>query len=156
MRQLRCAAQSVIRSTDTVKKPRQIISKPPSGPKPIKHEASLGIRLNSDGWSVFTDLGKVKTQDSKHSDMFYNVRFWQIELTEKKDPREEKKKSDNGSGTNSYIYGKINNFYALKLGYGYRRMLVGKPDPGSVFHSLGVCRWGIGRFCEAVLPEYLQ
>ena len=104
----------------------------PKGPKPIKHEVSLGLRINSDGWSVYSDIGKVKTQDIKHSDMFYNVRFWQIELTEKKGPSEQKKTSNNGSGTNSYIYGKINNFYAVKLGYGFRKMIAGKPDPGSV------------------------
>jgi len=101
-------------------------------PKPITHELSLGFRLNSNGWSVYSDIGKVKTEDKKHADMFHNVRIWQIEFTEKKSPAEEKSTADNGAGTNTYIYGKINNFYALKLAYGYRRLLVGKPDPGTV------------------------
>jgi hypothetical protein len=125
-------AQVVAHSSDSTKKNTSHTLVKPKGPKPISHEVSLGLRLNSDGWSIYSDIGKVKTQDIKHSDMFYNIRFWQVELTEKKSPNEQKKTSNNGSGTNSYIYGKINNFYALKLGYGFRKMIAGKPDPGSV------------------------
>ena len=142
--------QVASRSADTVKK--QIITPvdhnvKPKGPRPIKHEMSAGIRLNSNGWSVYTDFGKVKPKDLRRSDMFYNVRFWQIEFTEKKDPKEEKLTSSNntGNGSNRYIYGKINNFYALKLGYGFRKLLVGKPDPGSVsMHWVNVIGVSIG------------
>jgi hypothetical protein len=31
-----------------------------------------------------------------------------------------------------FIYGKVNNFYALKLGYGGRKMIAGKPEQGTV------------------------
>ncbi len=160
---------NVIRSTDTaavdtIKKAYIPHSQQPlvahkvlnKGPKPITHEASVGVRLNTDGWSAYTDIGKVKTADTKHSDMFYNVRFWQFEFTEKKNPREEKSTSDNNaasSGTSTYIYGKINNFYAFKLGYGFRRMLVGKPDPGTVsIHWVNV----IGASIGLLKPYYLN
>ncbi len=124
-------AQVIARSTDTAAKthPRPIVK--PKGPKPISHEISFGFRINTDGWSIFTDLGSVKAKDVKHKDMFYNVRLWQIEFTEKKNPKEYKSNGQDGS-SNAYIYGKINNLYALKLGRGYMRMLAGKPDPGSV------------------------
>ena len=126
-------AQEIIRSTDTVKKSAPPIARQkPKGPKAIKHEVSGGFRLNTDGWSIYTDFGKVKSNDAKHSDMFYNVRVLQVEFTEKKNPTEIKTTSTDGTGSNSYVYGKINNFYSLKLGWGFRRLIAGKPDPGTV------------------------
>ncbi len=125
--------QVAAHSTDTTQKKLQIATFPkPKGPKAITKEMSIGFRLNSDGWSIYADRGKVKPIDMKRSDMFHNVRLWQIEFTEKKNPKEYKSTSVDGSGTNTYVYGKINNFYALKLGWGYRKMLAGKPDPGTV------------------------
>ncbi len=149
-------AQTTARSIDSARKVQAIEARPkPKGPKPIRHEMSAGLRLNTDGWSVFTDIGKVKSKDPRHSDMFYNVRFWQIEFTEKKSPKEEKlQSSDNtGTGSSKYIYGKINNFYALKLGYGFRKLLVGKPDPGTVsMHWVNVLGVSIG----LLKPYYLN
>lgn len=127
------AAQVMPKPGDTTKKAHDYT--PPlkiKGPKPIRHEMSGGFRLNSDGWGIYTDLGKVKTKDMRHSDMFHNVRLIQIEFDEKKDPREIKSYSTQGSGTSTYIFGKINNFYTLKLGWGLRKLIAGKPDPGSV------------------------
>lgn len=130
---IRAEAQGGVVTLDSITKRPVIhtISKP-KGQKPIKKEISFGFRLNTDGWSVFSDVGKIKAPNARQSDMFYNVRFWQFELSEKKDPSQYKVTSDNGGGTNTYIYGKINNFYVLKLGWGYRKMIAGKPDPGSV------------------------
>ena len=147
-------AQVAARSTDTTKKaqPAYTLIKP-KGPKAIAHEWSVGLRLNSNGWSVYTDYGKVKPKDLRHPDMFHNVRFWQMEFTEKKSPKEQKVASNSGSGTSKYIYGKINNFYALKLGYGFRKMLVGKPDPGTVsMHWVNV----LGASLGLLKPYYLN
>jgi len=95
---------------------------------------SVGYRLHTNGWSVYTDIGRVKSSSYRMSDMFYRVNFWQIELTEKKSPKQEKLIVDESAtgSSGSYYYGKINNFYGLKLGYGKRKMIAGKPDPGSV------------------------
>jgi hypothetical protein len=83
---------------------------------------------------VYSDYGKAKTGDMKHVDMFHNVFYLQTEFIEKKDPKEEKVKSKTLSNKSSstYIYGKVNNFYALKVGLGYRKLIAGKPDPGCV------------------------
>ena len=150
-------AQIITKSSDTSKKvqPVQEFVKP-KGPRPITREMSVGLRLNTNGWSVYTDIGHVKSKDQKHSDMFYNVGFWQIELTEKKAPGEQKSLSDNPSANGSpgtYIYGKINNFYSVKLGWGFRKMLVGKPDPGTVsIHWVGEGGIAIG----LLKPYYLN
>jgi hypothetical protein len=130
-------AQAITKSSDTTTKKSQTVTEfiKPKGPRPITHEMSVGIRLNSNGWSAYTDYGRVKSKNAKQADMFYNVSFWQLEVTEKKDPREIKSVSETpnqSGGTSSFIYGKINNFYSVKLGWGYRKLLVGKPDPGTV------------------------
>lgn len=69
--------------------------------------------------------------------MFHDILLWQFELSEKKNPKEYKSTNSNldpysGSKPTPFIFGKINNFYALKLGIGKRKMIAGKPDPGTV------------------------
>ncbi|NCX95339.1 MAG: hypothetical protein EBX41_02815, partial [Chitinophagia bacterium] len=108
----------------------------PKAPKPITHELSLGYRFNNNGWSVYSELGKLKTNDFKQINKYHNVKYLQFEINEKKDPKEEKIKKGTvkgqSSNSNTYIYGKINSFYALKIGAGYRKMLAGKPEEGSI------------------------
>lgn len=148
-------AQTVRRATDTTTKKttHTPVYNRPKGPKAITGELSGGIRLNSDGWSAFADLGSVKSQDSKHSDMFYNVRLLQLEVSEKKDPHEYTTVNKTSSGTDKYIFGKINNFYAVKLGYGSRKMIAGKPDPGTVsIHWVNVGGLSLG----LLKPYYLN
>lgn len=106
-------------------------------PKPITKEMSVGFRFNTDGWSFYIDRGKVKSEDYRHADMFYSVRLWQLEVGEKKHPKEYKSTNSNldpyaGVKPTPFIFGKINNFYTIKLGYGKRKMIAGKPDPGSI------------------------
>lgn len=128
-------AQAIFRSTDTVENSQQILIHKKKAPKPMKHEASFGVRLHTDGWSAYMDFGKILGFDSKHSDMYHNVRVIQFELSEKKSLSEEKTSSNYSNtlgGNNSYIFGKINNFYAFKMGWGFRRMIAGKPDQGTV------------------------
>lgn len=99
-------------------------------PKPVKHELSGGLRLNSDGWSLFLDRGKVKEPD-RTTDYHYDLHFWQLEFGEKKNPQEIKRSNTIGTTADAakpFIYGKANNFYALKVGYGKRKLIAGKPE----------------------------
>lgn len=149
-------AQTRMASTDTVKKS---VAKPvplirPKPPKPITHEFSMGLRLNTNGWGIYSDIGRAKTKNTKQVEMFHDVSMWQIEIGEKKDQHEKKINGDNGSaGASKYIYGKINNFYVLKLGWGYRKMLVGKPESGTVsIHWMTVAGASLGM----LKPYYLN
>ncbi|MEZ5015477.1 MAG: hypothetical protein R2800_00365 [Flavipsychrobacter sp.] len=103
--------------------------------KPIRTELSVGIRLNTDGWSVFADKGWVKGAGRKR-DLFYDVNVFQVELGEHKHVKEIKRTNNLGTFTSEaakpFIFGKLNNFYNLKLGYGKRKMLAGKPVLGAV------------------------
>ena len=131
------AQTSVVRAriADTAKKKIITPAQKPKvkRPKPIAKELSGGVRLNTDGWSAFVERGTVKSEE-RESDFFYNLRFASVEFSEKKHPKEKRTSSGGGGpdSSNSYIFGKVNNFYTFKLGYGNRRMIAGKPDPGTV------------------------
>ena len=111
--------------------PKVVVKKP----KPIHREFSFGIKLNTDGWGIFVDRGTVKTND-KYPERFYAVRLLQIEFSEHRSPAEIKRTNTLSSGSSAqptpFIYGKVNNFYALKIGYGNRKMIAGKPETGNV------------------------
>lgn len=150
-------AQNAVGATDTARKkvvPTKPVVKKEKAPKAIRSEISGGVRLNSNGWSVFTDFGQVKNLDAKRPDMFYNTRLLQLEFTEKKHMRQEKTAADGREGSaTSYVYGKANNFYAAKLGFGFRKLLVGKPDPGTVsIHWSNI----IGFSAGLLKPYYLD
>lgn len=131
-------------------------------PKPIRSEFSFGFRLNTDGWSVFADKGYVRSED-RQSDYFYNVRLFQVEFGEKKHPKEIKRSNNLGSSygeekAKPFVFGKINNFYNLKLGYGARKMIAGKPEHGTVsihWVYLGGLTVGIEKpyYVEAYVPQ---
>lgn len=111
-----------------------LLAKRKKRPKPIFRELSVGARLNTDGWSLFVDRGTVVSEE-RNSDYFYDIRLWQLEFSEKKHPLETKRTnvgSVNPDQVRPFVFGKMNNFYSLKLGYGHREMIAGKPDPGAV------------------------
>jgi len=144
------SAQNAALPADTAKKavsqPMRTV-KPPvvKKPKPVDKEFSFGLRLNTDGWGMYVQRGKSRS-DYKETEYFYNVRYWEIALDEKKHPKEIKRTSDlstfNDTKPRAFVYGKVNNFYSLKIGYGNRKMIAGKPDPGTVsihwFYSGGL------------------
>lgn len=105
-------------------------------PKPITRETSFGFRLNSDGWSAVFESGKSRAQDLKRIEQFYDLRFFQIEFSERRHPKELRMygwDARTNSETNSrYAFGKVNNFYALKFNMGNRKMIAGKPYAKSV------------------------
>lgn len=126
-------AQTLIR--DSIQVPVRV-----KRPQPIKHELSGGIRLNTDGWSLFLDRGKVKSTD-KTTDYYYNLSFWQIELSEKKHPMEIKRSNtigNNVDASNPFVFGKVSNFYAFKIGYGKRKLIAGKPEINNDFEPKAI------------------
>ncbi|MES2478515.1 MAG: hypothetical protein V4561_05485 [Bacteroidota bacterium] len=124
----------VYSSKDSTAKPSPLPKPVIKRPKPITKETSAGLRLNTDGWTAFFERGRVKAQDVKRMDMFHDVRIFQIEFSERRHPKELRmygwdrdRQSDE-----MYVFGKINNFYALKFNWGMRKMLAGKPYPKAV------------------------
>ncbi len=109
----------------------------PKKPKAISREFNIGAALTTDGWGLSVTKGWVKSKDQRNSDKFYNTRFVQIEFLEHKHPKETKTTNSvlsqySNEKPKPFIFGKVNNFYSFKLAYGYRRMIAGKPEPGTI------------------------
>lgn len=105
--------------------------------KPLRSEWSAGFQLSTNGWGVIVDYGRYfgASTFGNQSDRFHHVNLFQLEIGEIKHPKELRSGGSFLGITlqpQSYILGKINNFYRVKLGYGQRRMIAGKPESGTV------------------------
>lgn len=89
-----------------------------------------GIQLRTNGYGGFYERGKKKTPR--------NGTVYGIEFNEIKHPKEDKLPNGTGgfSFGNPYVYGKINNFYSLQLGFGGHRILGQKGNKNGVAVSV--------------------
>lgn len=130
-------------------------------PKPISKDLSGGLRFNTDGWSVFIEKGYVKDGGyEREPDKFHDDRIFTVEFIGHKHPREIRQRpfDQSGSGGKKYAFGKVNSFYALKLGYGFRTLLAGKPELGTVsihWVNSGGIAIGLAKpyYVEAYVPQ---
>lgn len=90
----------------------------------FRKQNAFGIQLRTNGYGLFYEIGRFK------SPRFANT--YLIELTEIKHPKEEKTQTGNGFVSNSFIYGKINNFYQFKLGFGQQYILGQKGNKNGI------------------------
>ena len=100
----------------------------------------FGIMLRTNGYGIFFEIGHRKSQ------RFTNT--YSIELTEIKHPKEEK--SGGGFFSNPFVYGKINNFYQAKLGYGQQYIFGQKGNKNGVA-VIGIAQVG---FSAGLLKPY--
>jgi len=85
----------------------------------------FGIKLATDGYGLTFESGKFKTPRKAF--------LMQFELSEKKHPKEKKQAaSANAFQVNSVVYGKLANFYQLKLGVAEQRIIGGKGNKNGV------------------------
>lgn len=89
-------------------------------------QSLFGVKLRTNGYGIFYEFGKMTSQR--------NATLFSVEFTEIKHVKEEKLPSGSGgfSFDNPYIYGKINNFYQLKLGAGMQRIVGQKGNKNGV------------------------
>ncbi len=109
----------------------------------VYHKQNIfGIQLRTNGYGAFYELGRSKTPNVS---MLYSIEFDEI-----KHQKEDKKFVFFG---NPYIYGKINNFYNIKLGVGQQRVLGQKGNKNGVA-VLGVYSGGIS--AGLLRPYYIR
>jgi hypothetical protein len=103
-------------------------------PKALSKELSAGYKKYTNGYGFFVEYGKISNIDYRSPNAYYNTKFWSLEFREIKDPREIKTQAliYNDQANSKFTFGKINNSYALKLGYGVKKMIGGKPEVGHV------------------------
>lgn len=86
----------------------------------FNNQSAVNLNINTDGYSLGYEHGKYKS--------ITNTNLWWVNFGERKHTKEEKisplYQSDKGG--NPYIYGKKNNFYNLKIGFGKQKLLGGK------------------------------
>lgn len=88
-------------------------------------QSIFGIKLATDGYGLSYEWGKFKSNRL--------ATIFQVELNEKKHPKEKRNvSSEGGFNFNSVIYGKLNNFYQLKLSVGQQRIIGGKGNKNGV------------------------
>jgi hypothetical protein len=91
----------------------------------IFHKQGLfGVKLTTDGYGLSYERARFK------SDRVANI--FQVELNERKHKKEKKESLQQGFNFSSLIYGKMNNFYQLKLGMGQQRIIGGKGNKNGV------------------------
>ena len=97
-----------------------------------RHTAG-GVQLRTNGYGAFLEIGRSR------SPRFTNLFI--LELTEIKHPKEEKSMGD-GFFSNSFVFGKINNFYQAKLGFGQQYVFGQKGNKNGVA-VLGIVQGGL-------------
>lgn len=152
---LPAASQAQVRSSDSGMVHKSTPVPAYKKPKPFTLEKSVGFRLNTDGWSAVYETGKSLSEDQKRIERFYDVRVWQFEFSERRHPKELRMVGwdQNQQSDKQYVFGKVNNFYALKINYLYRKMIAGKPDHSAVsMHMV----FGGGLAIGLVKPYYVD
>ncbi len=126
----------------------QLMKQEEEGALIFHKQNAWGIKLTSDGYAAFYELGKLKTTTLTN--------LYSIEIGEHKHPKEERLTRGNFLGFaigNPYVYGKINNFYFTKLGIGQQRLIGGKGNKNGVAVS---AIYGGGLSAGLLKPYYLD
>lgn len=105
----------------------------------------FGLKLRTNGYGLLFELGRSK------SPRFTNL--YLFELTEIKHPKEERQQTTNGIFSNSFVYGKINNFYQAKLGFGQQYILGQKGNKNGIA-VMGIYQGGLS--LGLLRPYYLN
>ena len=91
----------------------------------VYHKQSIfGFQLRNYGYGGFYEMGRMKTNRKTN--------IYRLDITEIKHPKEEKQNGGGNIFGNPYIYGKINNFYQVSLGFGQQYILGQKGNKNGV------------------------
>jgi hypothetical protein len=130
----------------------QLIKQEEEGALVFQKQSTFGLNFNSDGFGFSYEHGKYKT--------IKKTNLWWLSLGERKDPKQYKQTNTftGGGGAvvffgNSYVYGKQNNFYYLRLGFGQQKLLGAKGSKNGVAVS---AIYGGGLSLGMLKPYYVQ
>ncbi len=143
------ADTKAIKKAEKREKINQLIKQEEEGALIYQKQSGFGFKFNTDGWGAFYEHGKYKT--------ITNTSLWWLEFGERKHPKEEKVPTLNASSgfliISSYIYGKQNNFYYLKAGFGQQKLIGGKGNKNGVAVS---AIYGGGFSAGLLKPYYIE
>jgi hypothetical protein len=101
-----------------------------------------GAKLNSDGYGLFMEIGRARS--------IRTALLFQLEIAERKHPREEKQVDPTGIGA-PIIYGKENFVYPIRLGAQFQYLLGNKSNKNGVSISVN----GGGGVAISLLRPYM-
>lgn len=108
-------------------KVNQLIRQAEEGVLIYSKQTIFGLQLRTSGYGAFMEIGRSKTNRKTN--------IYRLDITEIKHPKEEKTQVG-GNGFvffgNPFIYGKVNNFYQVTLGFGQQRILGQKGNKNGV------------------------
>lgn len=112
----------------------------------ITHQKStvFGAKLTTDGYGAFVEIGRASS--------IKKALLFQLEISERKHPKEEKLGSVYSQSI-PFVYGKINNFYPVKLGVQQQILLGNKSNKNGVSVTGNV---GGGLSLGLLRPYYIQ
>ncbi len=143
------ATERAQKKVERREKINQLIKQEEEGALIYQKQGAFAFKFNTDGWSMFYEHGKYKT--------LTKTNLWWLELGERKHPKEEKVPTLSASQgflvISSYIYGKINNFYYLKAGFGQQKLIGGKGNKNGVAVS---AIYGGGLTAGFLKPYYIE
>lgn len=126
---------------------KKLIKQEEDGAIVFNKQNVFGIKIYTDGYAAFFEKMKFKSVNKSN--------WYSLEIGERKHPKEEKlTKGVLGFAIgNPYIFGKINNFYFAKLGFGQQKLIGGKGNKNGVAVSLN---YGGGLSAGFLKPYYLE
>ena len=90
----------------------------------LKKEFTYGVVLHNLGMGINLRKGTNKT--------FFNSRIFELEIVSMKHPKQVRVINPYYYNARSYVYGKLNHVYMLRIGYGFKKLLNRKPYWGGV------------------------
>jgi hypothetical protein len=99
-----------------------------------RRQNTFGLQLRTNGYGFYYEHGRSRTPRSTN--------LYLLEFTEIKHPKEEKESSGDGFLSSSFVYGKVNNFYQTRLGFGQQYIFGQKGNKNGVA-VMGVYQGGL-------------
>jgi hypothetical protein len=106
------------------KKVNELIRQAEEGVLVYSKQSIFGFQFRTNGYGAFYELGRMKTNRKTN--------IYRIDITEIKHPKEEKLQGGGVFFGNPFVYGKINNFYQVTLGFGQQYILGQKGNKNGV------------------------
>lgn len=110
-----------------------------------RRQTIFGGQFRTNGYGGFVEIGRMKTTR--------RTTIYRLDITEIKHPKEERLSSGAFFFGNPFVYGKINNFYQVNLGFGQQLMLGQKGNRNGVAVS---AVYSGGLALGLLRPYYLQ
>lgn len=126
---------------------KKLIKQEEEGAIVFNKQNVFAIKIYTDGYALAFEKMKFKSVNKSN--------WYALEIGERKHPKEEKlTKGVLGFAIgNPYIFGKVNNFYFAKLGFGQQKLIGGKGNKNGVAVSLN---YGGGLSAGFLKPYYLE